>query len=516
VTRDTKGRGFIRWIVAGAAALALVAGITAFFAVRNWPFTRRALTATLEDRFARKVVIQSFHETFFPPGCVAEGLSFLHRNRSDLPALIAVRKLIIKGSYAGLVRRRIDSVDVIGLHVTVPPSQLGAPSPVMPLTRGQSKNSIGIDRMTASDAILEFIAREPGKEPFKLNIQKLLLDKVAENEPVSFHTVLMNSKPPGTITASGQFGPWNADDPGATPMSGSYTFDKANLAVFHGISGILSSKGKFNGAARQAKAEGTVDVTNFHVDGSTHTTHLGARFRADVDAENGDVALESVESQVHRTTILSEGDIATQSGQKGKTVGLDMRVSSGRIEDLLLFFTSQKQPSMTGAVQLHAKIRLPPGPGFLRKLRLTGDFGVSGGQFTNSKAQAPLNDLSESSAGESKQQEQEDPQTVLSNLKGHVEALNGIATLTGVLFAIPGGTARMRGTFNLLNRALDFQGVLETDGKLADATSGFKALVVKAITPLMKKNRITTVPFTIKGTSSHPEFGLDLAAKRMH
>jgi hypothetical protein len=141
---------------------------------------------------------------------------------------------------------------------------------------------------------------------------------------------------------------------------------------------------------------------------------------------------------------------------------------------------------------------------------------VSGGQFTNSKVQEPLDDLSGSAAGESKRQEREEPQTALSNLKGHVEALNGVATLTGVSFAIPGGSARLRGTFNLLNRALDFQGVLETDGKLADATSGFKALVVKAITPFLKKNRVTTVPFTIKGTSSHPQFGLDFAAKRMH
>jgi hypothetical protein len=299
-------------------------------------------------------------------------------------------------------------------------------------------------------------------------------------------------------------------------MSGFYTFDKANLAIFHGISGVLSSKGKFTGAVRLAKTDGTIDVRDFHVDGSSHTEHLAARFQADVDAENGDVSLESVESRVHRTTILSKGDVATQPGQKGKTVGLDMGVSSGRIEDLLLLFTSQKQASMTGAMQFHAKIQLPPGPGFLKKLRLTGDFGVSGGQFTNSKVQEPLNELSGSAAGESRRQEREDPQTALSNLKGHVEAQNGIATLTGVSFAIPGGTTRMRGTFNLLNRALDFQGILETDGKLADATSGFKALVVKAITPFMKKNRITTVPFTIKGTSAHPEFGLDLTAKRTH
>ena len=72
----------------------------------------------------------------------------------------------------------------------------------------------------------------------------------------------------------------------------------------------------------------------------------------------------------------------------------------------------------------------------------------------------------------------------------------------------------MRGTFNLLNNSVDIQGVLQTDGKLSDATSGFKALIVNVLTPLMKKKRVTIVPFTIKGTSSHPEFGLDLDRKR--
>jgi hypothetical protein len=206
--------------------------------------------------------------------------------------------------------------------------------------------------------------------------------------------------------------------------------------------------------------------------------------------------------------------VASQPGQKGKTVRLEMSVDSGRVEDLLLFFTSQKQASMTGAVNLRARVELPPGPGFLKKLRVSGDFGVGGGRFTNPAVQTPLNRVSESSRGMSKRQEEEDPLTVLSNLKGHVEAQDGIATLTGVSFAVPGGEAQMRGTFNLLNKGLDVRGVLETDGKLADATSGFKALVLKVVTPFMRKNRVTVVPFTIKGTASQPLFGLDLDGKR--
>ncbi len=514
--QDSKRREFIRWTIAGVACLALLIGIAACLLVRNWPFTQQAIKVTLEKRFDRQVVIQSFHKTLFPPGCVAEGVSFLHRTRKNLPPLITLRKLVIKGSYAGLIgpKKRIAHVDIVGLHVTVPPSQPGVPSAVMPLTGGQSKNSISIDRIVANDAVLEFVAGEPGREPFKLSVQKLVLDHVAEDGPVSYHAALINTQPLGTIAASGQFGPWNAGDPGATLLSGSYTFDNGNLAVFRGVSGLLSSKGNFNGSVKQVKTAGAVDVRNFHVGNSSHGVQISARFQADVDAMNGNVSLANVESQVHRTTILSRGDVATRPGQRGKTVGLDMSVNIGRIEDLLLFFTPQKQAPMTGGVKLHAKVELPPGPGFLKKLQLSGDFGISGGQFTNPQVQMPLSRVSESSQGTSKAEEQEDQQTVLSNLKGHVEARDGMATLTGVSFEMPGGFAQMRGTFNLLNKSVDIQGVLQTHGKLSDATSGFKALIVNVLTPLMKKNRVTIVPFTIKGTSSHPEFGLDLDRKR--
>jgi hypothetical protein len=509
-------RSIARWIAAASVCLSLLVAGAALLLIHNWPFTQRAVTSTLENRFARQVTVQTFHQTFFPPGCVMEGVSFLHRERKDLPPLITLQKLVIRGSYAELIapKKRIASVDVTGLHVTVPPTEPGIQSPVMPLTDGQSKNSIGIGRIVANNAVLEFIAGKPGKEPFRLDIQKLVLNDVAESGPSSFQAALRNTTPPGQIVASGKFGPWNAGDPGATPMSGSYTFQNANLAVFHGVSGILAAKGQFSGAVRQTTTTGTVDVRNFHVDGSSHAAELSATYQAAVDAQNGDVSLESVASQVHHTAILSKGDVASRPGQKGKTVGLDMSVDTGRVEDLLLFFTSQKQPSMTGAVKLYAKVELPPGPGFLKRLRVSGDFGVSGGRFTNPQVQTPLTRVSDSSKEELKKDPKEDPLTVLSNLKGHVEARDGVATLTGISFAVPGASAQMRGTFNLLTEAVDLQGVLETDGKLSDATSGFKALVLKVITPLMKKNRVTVVPFTIKGTSSHPQFGLNLAAKR--
>jgi hypothetical protein len=100
---------------------------------------------------------------------------------------------------------------------------------------------------------------------------------------------------------------------------------------------------------------------------------------------------------------------------------------------------------------------------------------------TNAAVQELLNRLTESARADNKKQEAEDPATVLSNLKGHVSVKNGIATLSDVLFSAPGTLAQIRGTYNLLDKTVNLQGVLHTNGKLSNTTSGFKALVLKAV-----------------------------------
>jgi hypothetical protein len=194
---------------------------------------------------------------------------------------------------------------------------------------------------------------------------------------------------------------------------------------------------------------------------------------------------------------------------------LSMSVSQGRIEDLLRLFTSSAQPAETGDVRFETKVELPPGPqAFLRRLRLDGDLGIGSGRFSSAKVQVPVNRLAESSRGETKDQEEADASTVLSNLKGHFSASGGIAKLSEVSFTEPGTLAEIQGTFNLVDKSLNLRGVLTTNGKLADTTSGFKAVVIKGLGPLIKKKSVTVVPFSITGTSSKPSFGLELAAKR--
>jgi hypothetical protein len=520
ITREVRRSGSWtfskRWLLGIVAALVVAAGVWVFLLIRNWPFKEEAVIKALQDRFARQVEIRGFRLTYFPPGCVASGVSFLHRNRKDLPPLITVATLTVRGSYHGLLTQSVHQVDVAGLHVTIPPKgQNGQEPNVFPLTNSVSGKNLAIGEIVTKDALLDFLPESSGKEPFRLKVDQLKLDNVGESGPIAFHALLRNSEPPGDIRSDGKIGPWNEADPGSTPVSGSYTYWNVNLGFFQGIQGTLSSSGKFGGTIGQIQSDGDVAVPDFHLSGGSQTVPLSAKYEALVNGTNGDTELQKVQLNFERTTVFVNGAIDGQAGEHGKTAALEMQAQRARIEDLLRLFAGVAKPSIVGPIQLRAKVQLPPGPQvFLRRVSLEGDFGIGGERFTNPAVQAPLNKLSESAQGETTKQQAADSQTALSNLKGHVALKNGIATLSNISFTEPGTLAEISGTYNLLDKSVHLSGTLHTNGNLSDTTSGFKAVVLKAVGPFLKKKTVTVVSFTITGTSSKPAFALDLAGKR--
>ncbi len=516
-TGPASNRTFRRWILIGASVIAIGALLAVILLSLNWPFTQAAVTKTLQDRFARDVRIRNFRRTYFPPGCVAEGVEFLHRKRKDLPPLITVEKLTIRASYSALLRihQTVNDIHVEGLHVRIPPKARDGTKQVFPLTNSTSGKNVDIGEIATENAVLEFMPKEPGREAFILRIDHLALDHVSENDPVTFHTRFKNTEPPGEILSDGQFGPWNEDDPGTTPVSGSYVYQHVNLGVFEGIAGTLSSRGQYSGPLGHIEADGEVDVPDFEVSHSRHPVHLASKFHALIDGTNGDTNLTRVESHFGKTTVVTQGDVKGHPGGHGKTASLTVSVDQGRVEDLLWMFSHSARPAENGNMQLHAKVELPPAPpSFLRRLRLEGDFGIGGGHFANAGVQMPVNRLAESARGEKKDQEKLDPAVVLSNLKGHFAAQGGVARLSNVSFTEPGTLAEIEGTYSLLDTGVKLRGVLHTSGKLADTTTGFKSFVLKALNPFVKKQNITVVPFEINGTSSSPVFSLDLDGKR--
>jgi len=514
-TQSARNKVLRRWILLSAAFVVVCMALGGIVLALNWPFTQTAVTKALEDRFAREVKIRKFRSTYFPPGCVAESIELLHGERKDLPPLITVRTLTIRASYSGMLRihKLVNDVQVAGLRVRVPPKDPDARHRLFPLTNSTSGKILTIGEINADGAVLEFLSEHEVGNHFTLPIDHLILDHVGERDPVTFHARFKNTEPPGEVRSDGRFGPWNDDNPASTELSGSYTYEHVKLGVFEGISGTLSSQGKFSGTLGHIDTEGGFDVSDFKVSGG-QVVRLASRFQAVIDGTNGDTYLTRVESHFGRTTVISQGDVKGHAGQHGKTVVLAMSIGQGRIEDLLRLFTGSARPAETGDVRLQTKVELPPGPqAFLRRLRLEGEIGI-GGRFTDPKVQEPINRLAESARGETKDQEELDPTTVLSNLKGHFVTQGGIAKLSKISFTETGTLAEIEGTFDLVDKNLNLRGALHTSGKLADTTSGFKSLVLKALGPFIKRKSITVVPFVITGTSSDPSFALDLTAKR--
>jgi hypothetical protein len=516
ISTSTRAR-----LITGAVTLLLlaVAGGAAVMLTVYWPFTRQSIIDALQEQSDRSVEITGFQRTYFPPGCIAEDIRFLHRVHKNKPPLITIRKLIIRGSYLGLFMSptRIDEARAIGLHITVPPRQPDGQRPeVFPLTARPSGKSVLISRIIADQALLEMQSADPRDQAYIVQIHQLSFAHVGSKDQFSFRTALSISKPPGEIRAEGNFGPWDENDPGRTATNGTYTYTNANLGVFEKLAGILSSKGKFHGTLSHLETDGETDLPNLRIDDASHTIPLTTKFHAIVNATNGDTYLESVQAHFWQTNGFIVGKVAGQEGDKGKTAVFDITSSNGRIDDLFRMFVLAKQPPFFGSVDLRAHAEIPPGPEpFLKKLKMQGDFGVQSGRFHNAGTQSSINHLAESARGESKKQQDEDPDTVLSNLAGHAEVRDGVANFTTLSFHIPGAFAQLHGTFGLISKKVDLHGKLQTTGAPADATSGFKSLLLKVITPFLKKKpAVTVVPFKITGTYDHVSVGLDLGAKK--
>jgi hypothetical protein len=492
------------------AAVVIFLGAVVVLAVR-WPFSQQAVLKELETASQSRVDVGAFHGTYFPrPGCILEHVTFQHNPKAGTPPLITVETLRIEGSFSGLFTKRVKRIHVEGMRILIPPrgSDEHFQTP--------KRSPFVIDDLIADGTILEVASREADQQPLKFSFHNFVLSNVGGNGPASFQAKLSNPEPPGEIITAGKFGPWSAEDVGKTAVSGEYLFQQADLGVFRGIAGLLSSSGKFSGEIDRIEVQGLTDTPRFTVTSSSHQVQLRTQFNAVVNGKNGDTFLQKAAATFWRTTVWSEGSVAGASGQPGKTASFELKAKDGRIQDILLLFAGSERAPMSGIVGFHAKVSIPPGKRpFLAKVELQGDFGIDAGSFTKSNTQEGVNRLSEGALGEEDQHKtekaQDDPDTVLSDLKGHVLLENGTARFSNLSFSVPGALAQMQGTFNLITETIDLRGTLKTDSEPAGTTRGTKAFLLKILDPFFKKKPAGYVmPVKITGTYKHPSFGLDL------
>ena len=499
------------------AVLAIVAALIAL-SVAMSRGARGWVEDSLTHEFNSKVELSSFHVAIPFPMVQGEGenLALHFQGRQDLPPLIAVKRFTLRASIWGLLHnsRRISFVRLEGLQINVPPREGGGDAK----SAVQKFRTLRFDEILSDGATLKLLTTKPGKNPLEFDLQQLHLNSSGTDGALAFHTTLSNPTPPGEIVSSGIFGPWDADVPSQTPVSGNYTFEKADLAVFPGIAGRLSSKGNYQGVLDQIRIDGTTDSPDFRVTLAGHPVDLSTTFHAMVDGTDGDTFLQPVEAHFGQTDLLTQGSVEGAVGKKGKTITLDVSASHARIEDLLLL-AMKGSPSMTGSIRFKTKFILVPGPKQIPdRLNLNGSFDLDSLHFTGSAVQQKVDNMSKRSEGKPNEVVKPDEaiktDDVASAMKGNFRVENGILTLSGIDFGIPGADVQLAGTYALETETLDLSGKVTMQAKLSQTTTGVKSFLLKFADPIFSKGgKGAILPIKITGSVQDPHYGLDLGHK---
>src|SRR5205085_1044283 len=108
----------------------------------------------------------------------------------------------------------------------------------------------------------------------------------------------------------------------------------ADLSVFHGIAGILSSEGNFAGPLDDIQVKGETTTPDFSVSISGHQVQLKTEFQASVDGSNGDTLLHPVVARfLHSTVVASGGVVKLPSGRR--EIKLHLTTNDARLEDVV-------------------------------------------------------------------------------------------------------------------------------------------------------------------------------------
>ena len=371
-----------------------------------------------------------------------------------------------------------------------------------------------VDEIVCDETTLLILPKQEGKKPLDFDIHDLLLKSVGASKPFSFHGNLRNAKPVGEIKTKGDFGPWQVDDPGSTPVDGTYTFTDAKLDPFPGIAGTLSSTGKYSGVLGSLEVQGETDTPAFSLDPVGRPVPLHTEFNATVDGTNGDTYLHPVRATLIHSEITANGSVVRVPEKDGHLIILDAVAPKARLEDLLQLSTKSTKPMMSGLVNLKTKIVLPPGKvKVLDKLTLDGEFTVTDARFASSDVRDKLASFSRHAQG---QPDNPDAGSAISDLRGKFHLKNGIITFQNLTFSVPGAEIRLDGTYTIRGEELDFNGELRMEAKLSQLVSGKKSFFLKAIDPFFSKHGAGTfLPIGISGTRDSPTLEFSIFRKKV-
>ncbi len=473
----------------------------------------------LEDDLSSQLEITSYHRTYFPyPGFVATGLTLRRKTALNLPPLGHAQMMVVQGRWSDLLRlrRRVQTVEVTGLHIVVPP--VGSKANHANFPPGSPSDFTGpdtaIEMFKVHNSILEIMKNDGTRLIFP--VRELDLAHFEKNQAMNYVVDMENAVPSGRIQSRGTFGPLNANQIGMTPVSGNFTFTSVNLHDVGDIGGTLSSEGRFRGPLAALDADANSLTPDFRVDDGK-PTRVEASIQCSVNGTNGELAIHSIEARIGRTAVNAAGTIQGSP----KATNLDIYVSSGRAEDIMRPFIHHNVP-ITGVVRLRSHAYLAPdgnGAGFLERLHVTGVFDVPSEHVTDRDTEKSLTEFSQRAQGKKDREAEELNNTAttdaISSVKGLAQIENGIASSQHVTFNVPGAQADLSGTFAFHTKVAHLVGNLRMDTDISHTATGFKSFLLKPLAPFFKKrNAGALVPIAVTGGPGHYQVTQDLTHKK--
>lgn len=465
----------------------------------------------LQEHYGRDVQLENLHVTLVPFfRASADNFVLPNRDGEALPPFIFIKHLTAEADTLELWRSPIHLtwLKLDGLVINVPPKRDKPATQPGPPKRHRHLANFVIDKVQADGTMLYILPKQAGRDPMEFDLRQLSLRSAGIGQPMNFKAELTNPKPPGIIHTAGKFGPWDTAEPSGTPVSGHYTFDHADLSIFNGIAGILSSTGDYQGQLNNIVVDGKTDVPDFKLDRGARPVHLTTQFHAVVDGTNGNTYLQPVDAHFLNSHVIASGAVAGEPGKKGKTISLDIDIRDSRIEDMLALATGKGGNLLEGAITTQAKLVLPPGDqDVLDKMSLAGRFKVSNARFVSPDVQSKIDSLSRRGQGKP---DDASIRNVPTEFIGVFRLQNARMSFSELRFNVPGVAVQMNGTYGLRAEKLDFVGEVRLQATASHTMTGIKRWVVVPFDPIFKKNGAGTyLPVHVEGTKSNPQINLD-------
>jgi hypothetical protein len=351
---------------------------------------------------------------------------------------------------------------------------------------------------------------------YSFPIQQLVIRNLRKGQAISYFVDMQNAWPTGHILANGSFGPLLPSNLGATPVSGSFTFTSVKLEDIHGLSGVLSSAGRFYGSLAAIEADTTCKTPDFAV-GKGKPTELAASTHVTINGLNANIILHAIDAHTGSTAVHAEGDIVGSP----KVTDLEISVANGRAQDLLRPFFKSEVP-ITGAVWLHSHARLTPageGLTFLKRLEMDGVFDIPSERLTNRGTEQKLSDFSLRAQGVKPTERRPAPGNgvaggtveVVSSLNGRARIRDGIVSTQYLYFKVPGADVDVNGTFSLHDGRVHMLGDVSMESDISHAATGVKSILLKPLIPFFKKrNAGAKIPIAITGSPNQYKVNEDI------